>query len=333
MKDNFENNDVQYQERENPEEEIRIALSVDEVVNTWDLNFAANEYLDISKTIRDLCTEKNRLEKIMQFQNETFPKDGQQLSLFETEQMQKCEDNYRFICKRLEETINYFHFFEKNYSKQIYQVRDIGQREMGRRALERYKKMREEKIAQRRAEDIAKATALKKENPPQQNTPAPTPAPDVANTTRKKQNFGVLDKIKTIFASIPFSVLGLLEFYLVYLATSFAILLVIYILSKIPILGALVKLFFRWRQDSPEIFALLAAALIAYSVVTKTINRITQKAETTKMSFMLTGSCLTVLNVIFLLVNIISKGSALSILANIYLAVAGIIMFFKANQK
>lgn len=189
MKDKFENNDVQYQERSDTltdREILEVALSVDEVANTWALNFAASEYLDTCKTIGDLYVQKEQIKKIMQFQKETFPQDERQLTIDQTIQMQKCAENHQNVSKRYQEAVNYLNLLKKNYSEPLTQAKQIGQREIERRARERYQKNREEEIAKRKTERAAQ-NATKTENAHQQNAHKSSTEQNVASATPQKK--------------------------------------------------------------------------------------------------------------------------------------------------
>lgn len=136
------------------------------------------------------------------------------------------------------------------------------------------------------------------------------------------------ETIKSIFLSIPFSILGLFEFYIIYGLTILVAALVFWALSYIPILNTLIDWLFRVREDTPDMFAMMLAAAIAYFGITATAEHIVSK--TRKPSLMLTGIYIVVLNIIFLIVNLINSEA---ILPNIIIGIAGIVMFYKSKNE
>ena len=134
---------------------------------------------------------------------------------------------------------------------------------------------------------------------------------------------------KSIFASIPLSILGLLAFYLVYGIAFLIIALLFWIISYIPILNTLFDWLFRIREDTPDMFAMFTSTVIAYFGYAATIGLISKKAETQKLTLMLTGIYLIVLNVIFLIANLVFRNA---ILPNILLGIAGIVIFFNGKN-
>jgi hypothetical protein len=145
------------------------------------------------------------------------------------------------------------------------------------------------------------------------------------NVEEQKSTF---ETIKNFLIAIPFSLLGFVEFYLIYALVFLAVSLLFLGLSYIPIISTLLNWFFEFRGDTPDIFAMLFAATIAYLGTTATLNHIIK--GTLKPTLILLGIYLFVLNIIFLIVNIINDGA---LLANILTAIAGILMFYKAKQE
>lgn len=134
--------------------------------------------------------------------------------------------------------------------------------------------------------------------------------------------------IKSVLQSIPFSLLGLFEYYIIYGLSVFAIALVFLILSYIPIINTLIDWLFRIREDTPDMFAVFLAAMLAYLGTTATAEHIIK--GTRKYSLMLTGIYLVILNIIFLIVNIVNSDF---ILPNITIGIAGIVMFYKYKDE
>ena len=135
---------------------------------------------------------------------------------------------------------------------------------------------------------------------------------------------------KSIFASIPLSILGLLEFYLIYGIVCLIIVLLFWLISYIPIFSTLVEWLFRIREDTPDMFAMLVSTGIAYLGFTATIAHLAKKTETQRFTLMFTGIYMIVLNVIFLILNLVSRNA---ILPNVLIGIAGIVIFFKGKNN
>lgn len=150
--------------------------------------------------------------------------------------------------------------------------------------------------------------------------------PPIKEKTKAEE--GKKSKVKSIFTSIPLSILGLLEVYLIYLIICLVIALVFWIISCIPILSTLTEWLFRIRKDAPDMFAMLLGTTIAYFGYKTTIEHITKSMKTRRLTFLLTGAYLIVINVISLIGNLMFNNA---ILANILLGVAGIVIFYKGK--
>ena len=156
----------------------------------------------------------------------------------------------------------------------------------------------------------------------------PTPSTYVAENKQenKYEQKEHTNKLTSVLASLLWSILGLLGIYLVYGIAVLAFSLVLVILSCIPIVSILVEWLFRVREDTPVMFAMYFGTTIACIALTEIAKRIIKNEKTRKRSLMLTGIFLTALNVMFLIINLISRTA---ILANILLAIAGIVLFYK----
>ncbi|MBO5047415.1 MAG: hypothetical protein J6D19_03285 [Clostridia bacterium] len=156
----------------------------------------------------------------------------------------------------------------------------------------------------------------------------PTPSTYVAENKQenKYEQKEHTNKLTSVLASLLWSILGLLGIYLVYGIAVLAFSLVLVILSYIPIVSILVEWLFRVREDTPVMFAMCFGTAIACIALTEIAKRIIKNEKTRKRSLMLTGIFLTALNVMFLIINLISRTA---ILANILLAIAGIVLFYK----
>ena len=137
------------------------------------------------------------------------------------------------------------------------------------------------------------------------------------------------NKLKSILASIPLSILGALEVHLIYGLTILIISLVFWLISYIPILSTLVGWLLHLGDNTPDGFAMFVATVVAYVGFTATAECIIKKVETQKLTLILTGIFLTVSNVIYVIINLIYGDP---ILGNVLLAIAGIVIFFKGKN-
>ena len=135
--------------------------------------------------------------------------------------------------------------------------------------------------------------------------------------------------IKSILSSVPLSVVGLLEFYLVHGITALGIALIFVIVSYIPVLNIISDWLMRKADNTPDMFAICFGLTIAYIVLAETVKRIIKNKETQKFTLMFTGICLTALNVIFLIVNLVHHDA---FLVNILIAIAGVAFFYKGKN-
>ena len=184
----------------------------------------------------------------------------------------------------------------------------------GREALARYREREAEKQKELIKRYHEKRQAALKEMADQQ----------------KKEQQERSNNVKQVLASIPLSVLGLLVTYLVYGITTLAIALVFVILSYIPIVSAIVEWLLRAGDNTPDMYAMFFGTVIAYMVLTETAKRIINNEETRRRSLRLTGIVLTALNVVFLIINLISRAA---ILPNVLLAISGIVLFYNNKTK
>lgn len=164
-------------------------------------------------------------------------------------------------------------------------------------------------VSTRKAEE--EKAKLKQEVTPQ--VPKEEPRKEVSSLT-----------IKGFLVSIPFSILGFLEFYAIDILTTLLLSLLFLGLSYIPIISTLIDWLFYIRKDTPDMLAMMVSAILAYLGTTATAKHIVK--GTRKHALILTGIYLVVLNIIFLIVNLIN-GAA--ILPNIIIGIAGIVMFYK----
>lgn len=134
---------------------------------------------------------------------------------------------------------------------------------------------------------------------------------------------------KSIFASIPLSVVGVLEVHLIYGITNLIISLLFWGISYIPIIKNIVGFLMNISDNTPDMFAVFIATIIAYFVFSETAERIMKKVETRKITCMITGILLAIANIVFIIVNIIYNSA---FLGNALLAIAGIAIFCKGKN-
>ena len=139
----------------------------------------------------------------------------------------------------------------------------------------------------------------------------------------------VFERIKTVSMSILWSIIGLLEFYIVEIIAVLAIMLIHIIISYIPILNIIDEWLSRKAGRDIVEFSLCLGTTFAYGALTETAERILKNIETRRFTLMFIGVLLFTLNVIFLITNIINHDA---ILANIIISVAGIVLFVKGKS-
>ncbi len=149
------------------------------------------------------------------------------------------------------------------------------------------------------------------------------------NEKRERRN-KILERIKTVSTSILWSVIGLFEFYLVYGIAFLVIALVYFGLSHIPVLGMLADWSLRIADNNPDMFAISAAVLISYGVLNITVDHCIKKSEAQRLTLMLIGIILAILNVLFLIINLIYNDS---VLVNISLFLFGVVLFLYEKTK
>lgn len=130
-------------------------------------------------------------------------------------------------------------------------------------------------------------------------------------------------------ASIPLSILGIFVIHLIYGLSNLLISLLFWLLSYIPILKKLISWIFSTRGDTPNVFAATIAAIIAYYLFSLIVEQTTKKENTKKFTLILTGIFVMIVNVLFVIINLIYSSP---ILVNVYLAIVGAILFFKGKN-
>lgn len=137
------------------------------------------------------------------------------------------------------------------------------------------------------------------------------------------------NKLKSILASIPLSILGALAVHAIYGLANLIISLVFWLISYIPILNTLVEWLFRIREDTPSMFATFLAVGVAYIGFMAIAEHIIRKPETKKLTLILTGIFLTISNVLYVIINLKYNDP---ILVNTFLAIVGMVIFFKGKN-
>ena len=130
-------------------------------------------------------------------------------------------------------------------------------------------------------------------------------------------------------ASIPLSILGIFVIHLIYGLSNLLISLLFWLLSYIPVLKKLISWIFSTRGDTPDVFSATIAAIIAYYLFSLIVEQIIKKENTKKFTLILTGILAMIVNVLFVIINLIYSSP---ILVNVYLAIVGAILFFKGKN-
>lgn len=130
-------------------------------------------------------------------------------------------------------------------------------------------------------------------------------------------------------ASIPLSIFGMLIIHIIFGLTNLIISLLFWALSYIPVLNKLISWIFSMRGDTPEVLATIIAAIVAYCLFSLIAERMIKKENTRKYTLILTGILVMIVNVFFVIINLIYNDP---IFANVFLAIAGAIVFFKGKN-
>ena len=133
---------------------------------------------------------------------------------------------------------------------------------------------------------------------------------------------------KSIFTSIPLSILGALEVHLIYGLTNLIITLAFWLISYIPIINNIVGFVLTVGDNTPDMLAIFVATMVAYFGFRVTAELIIKKAETRRLTLILTGIYLFAFNILFVIINLVCNDA---ILGNVLLAIAGIVVFFNGK--
>ena len=128
--------------------------------------------------------------------------------------------------------------------------------------------------------------------------------------------------------AVLFGVIALFAFYICYLVLATAVSFVFVLLYKIPIINRILAAIFRLRGDTPNVLAGFIAIVYSFSAVEWMLGRFCDIRATEKLSLIITGALLVLLNLLFLIVNV-SSGD--SIILNIVFCIAGIVMILRGR--
>lgn len=138
-----------------------------------------------------------------------------------------------------------------------------------------------------------------------------------------------MNKFKTISVSIVLSVLGLIAFYAISFIVAMVFAFLFSIIAAIPVLGTLVDWLFSIRGDTPDMLAILLAAIISYLVLMFLFKFLCKSLSTHRIAAILLGVYLIALNAVFLLINLVGDSS---IYTNIIFIIAGLVMCFRNDS-
>lgn len=130
--------------------------------------------------------------------------------------------------------------------------------------------------------------------------------------------------------SIFFSIISIVAFYLCWFAVLFALGAVFLLLSKIPVISSILEFVFKMRGDAPDILIWIISAICAYRATTWMLHRFHDSEVSENLSLKITGITLLVLNIVFLIVNIMGRSS---FFPNIVVGVAGLSMFLHGRSS
>lgn len=324
-----ENADIRYQERATNDMKPRSLLANTSVEDTQ--NIVEKELLiKYQDTLKQIGLNQARLQEIHGVLRSIHAKDG----VFSDIKKQLQEEASR-IASELDRLERQLIELEKNPCLQ-----NVIEREKLNLLRERAEATRRELMhryqeSKQIAEQRRKQTEQELMRHYEETRQKTTPKNEQANVQPKQETMPEVHKeesstktIKSFFVSIPFSILGLFEFYTIYVAIVLVATLVFWGLSYIPIINTLVDWFFHIRGDSSDILATLIAATLAYVGTSATAEHIINK--TRKPTLMLVGIYIAVLNVIFLIVNLINS---VAVLPNIIIGIAGIALFYKSKNE
>lgn len=113
----------------------------------------------------------------------------------------------------------------------------------------------------------------------------------------------------SVFKAVFFSLITLIAFYLLTEIIGLILVFIFSILLSIPIISNLIALLFEVRGDGPNTFIQYAYLAIGYFCTISVLDRIVKSVSTRKLTIKLLGIYLIVLNVVFLIANIVIDGA------------------------
>ena len=144
----------------------------------------------------------------------------------------------------------------------------------------------------------------------------------IDNTIVRKQR-------PNVFLSIIFSLLAVVAFYIVATISIILFSVLIHLISIIPILKFLTNVFLANSGGFLMDIIYGVCAYLAVAIVGFISEKIIKKEPTRNLSLMITGIILVIMNVLFLIINLILGHS---VIANIIFGIAGFILFHSGKE-
>ena len=191
--------------------------------------------------------------------------------------------------------------------------------------IKRYRQIYDQKREQERIERQKKyAEAETIEQIPQhQNREYPILKQEKAHLNCKR------NIMLAVLLSIIFALLELVLFYIADFVAVFILALIFGVLSYIPILNIITNLLFTITGNAADIFTVTAGAILAAGATAFIMSKISKNKETLNRSFCISSIILVVLNVLFLIVNLIHNDPCYTNAVMIFL---GICVFFSEKN-
>ena len=334
----MDNDTIQYQERTNPltDEELleQLPSLIDEESLAYDKYLFLQNFKRIYKHLQEFRYEQYELEKILKIQQDIGAPISEITKI--QSQINECKAVIDRTSKNLSDLKNENIDIFQSLVKLAYEKHLEKEWERDLKKLEEWRRNRNNPIQKT-------VTSTPSQSNITNNKPIEEPLrinkdsfqsqireyeESEQKKERKEAQQKSFSKAKSVLASIPLSILGFIEIYLIYTFVAIIIVFVLGILSNIPTINTLVELLFKFRQDTPDMLAMLSAIIAAYFIFKSTAEHIIKNIETQRLTMILTGIYLILLNVYYLVVNLSNNDA---ILANVTLSVLGIILFYKGK--
>jgi hypothetical protein len=127
-----------------------------------------------------------------------------------------------------------------------------------------------------------------------------------------------------IFKAFITALLAAIIFIISYIVSYLVVGGIIYLLSKIPLIGKLVNLLFYFRGDTPDMLLAILCPGVAYYVTMAAQKAMNKESRTRGLSCVLHGVCIVLLQIVFIVINLIYGDG---ILKNVIQAIAGFVIF------